>query len=156
MREVGILLLGLGLLVVPGASHGSDHADPINLKVLEAGLTDLFAFPDGDQLVVVLATRRALTAAPPYQLEPYEYAIYMDLHSRLTFDNAQHRARYGGTVEAPEGSAPTSPSRSGSTTMPPCARSRSSASGTRTRSGCSPACATIRSSSRSSSSGTPS
>ena len=106
MRDVGILLLGLGLLVVPGASHGSDHADPINLKVLEAGLTDLFAFPDGDQLVVVLATRRALTAAPPYQLEPYEYAIYMDLHSRLTFDNAQHRARYGGTVEAPEGIGP--------------------------------------------------
>jgi hypothetical protein len=106
VREVAILLLGLGLLVIPGASHGSDHADPINLKVLEAGLTDLFAFPDRDQLVVVLATRRALTAAPPYQLEPYEYAIYMDLHSRLTFDDAQHRARYGGTVVAPEGIAP--------------------------------------------------
>ena len=103
MKKASILVLGLALVCLPVALESSDHADPINLKVLESGLTDLFAFPDGDQMVVMLAARRALTAPPPYQLEPYEYAIYMDTHSEVTIDEAQYRTRYGGTIKNPKG-----------------------------------------------------
>ena len=103
MKKASILILGLVLVFLPAALESSDHADPINLKVLEAGITDLFAFPDGDQMVVILNVRRALTAPPPYQLEPYEYAIYMDTHSEVTTDDAQYRTRYGGTIKDPKG-----------------------------------------------------
>ena len=49
----------------------------------------------------MLNVRRALTAPPPYQLEPFEYAIYMDVHSEVTFDNPAEKARYGGTIKNP-------------------------------------------------------
>src|SRR5262245_62654139 len=71
--------------------------------MLESCITDRFAFPDGDQMVVVLDTRRALTTPPPYQLEPFEFAIYMDVHSKLTVDNPAEKARYGGSIANPEG-----------------------------------------------------
>jgi hypothetical protein len=102
MSKAGSLFLGLAVLFLPAALDGSDHADPVVLDVLESGITDLFAFPDGDRLVVMLDVRRALITPPPYQLEPYEYAVYMDVHSEVTFDDAQHRARYGGTVKNPD------------------------------------------------------
>lgn len=87
-------------------ARASDHADPIELKNLEAGLTDLFFFPHGDQMILILATRRALTAAAPYDLSPYELTVYMDLHSRLSFDRPADVARYGGTVVDPTGISP--------------------------------------------------
>src|SRR5262245_18626151 len=102
MRNTKVLFLGLALLFLPSAFQSSDHADPVNLEVLESGITDLFAFPDGDQMIVILNTRRALTTPPPYQLEPFEFAIYMDLHSKVTVDNAEERARYGGSIVKPE------------------------------------------------------
>ena len=101
MRRAGMLALGLAVLFLPAALSGSDHADPLVLEVLESGITDLFAFPDGDQLVVMLNVRRALTTPPPYQLEPFEYAIYMDVHSEVTIDNPQEKVRYGGTIKEP-------------------------------------------------------
>src|SRR5207247_11358350 len=103
MKKASILSLALALLLFPAAINSSDHADPINLEVLESGITDLFAFPDGDQMIVMLNARRALTAAPPYQLEPFEFAIYMDLHSKVTVDNKEARARYGGSLASREG-----------------------------------------------------
>jgi hypothetical protein len=106
MKKASILLLGFALLLMPVALQSSDHADPINLEVLESGITDLFAFPDGDQMIVMLNTRRALTTPPPYQLEPFEFAIYMDLHTKVTVDNKEESARYGGSIAAPEGIKP--------------------------------------------------
>jgi len=106
MKKTNLLLLSLSLLVLPAALNGSDHADPINLSMseLEAGITDLFAFPDGDQMIVMLNVRRALTADKgPFNLEPFEYAIYMDVHSEVTFDNARDKAVYGGTITKPDG-----------------------------------------------------
>ena len=103
MKKASILSLALALLLFPAAINSSDHADPINLEVLESGITDLFVFPDGDQMIVMLNARRALTAPPPYQLEPFEFAIYMDLHSKVTVDNKEERARYGGSIASPEG-----------------------------------------------------
>lgn len=43
-------------------------------------------------MVVILNIRRSLTAPPPYQLEPFEYTIHMDLHSQVTYDSTEHRA----------------------------------------------------------------
>ena len=106
MKKASILLLGFALLLMPVALQSSDHADPINLEVLESGITDLFAFPDGDQMIVMLNTRRALTTPPPYQLEPFEFAIYMDLHTKVTVDNKEENARYGGSIANPEGIKP--------------------------------------------------
>jgi hypothetical protein len=102
MKKAGILFLSLALLFFPEGLNSSDHADPVVLEVLESGITDLYAFPDGDQLIVMLNVRRALTAPPPYQLEPFEYAIYMDVHSEVTFDNPAEKARYGGTITKPD------------------------------------------------------
>src|SRR5712691_8783722 len=103
MKKASILLLGFVLLLLPSALQSSDHADPINLEVLESGITDLFAFPDGDQMIVMLNVRRALTAPPPYQLEPFEFAVYMDLHTKVTVDNKEERTRYGGSIPNPDG-----------------------------------------------------
>jgi hypothetical protein len=103
MKKIGILLLSLALVFFPEGLNSSDHADPVNLEVLESGITDLYAFPKDDQLIVMLNVRRALTAPPPYQLEPFEYAIYMDIHSEVTFDNPAEKARYGGSIKNPAG-----------------------------------------------------
>jgi hypothetical protein len=103
MKKTDTLFLVLVLSLLPTALNSSDHADPVNLEVLESGITDLFAFPDGEQMIVMLNTRRALTTPPPYQLEPFEFAIYMDLHSKVTIDNAEERSRYGGSIAKPEG-----------------------------------------------------
>lgn len=95
--------LVLVLLLAPGAARGSDHADPIISPDLTPGLTGLFIFPDGDRIVLILGTHRALSVAGPYNLEPYELAIHIDLDSRISFTDAEDRARYGGTVVEPEG-----------------------------------------------------
>ena len=106
MKKTSVWFLAVVLLFLPAALHGSDHADPVNLEILESGITDLFAFPDGDRMIIILNTRRALTTPPPYQLDPFEFAIFMDLHTQVTVDNAAERARYGGSIANPEGIKP--------------------------------------------------
>ena len=94
------------LAIVPLAALASDHADPVVLVDPNANITGLFFFPKGDQMIAILNVRRSLTAAPPYDLEPYEYIINMDLHSKVTLDDAGNNARYGGTVVNPGGISP--------------------------------------------------
>jgi len=94
------------LAVVPLAALASDHADPVVLADPNANITGLFFFPKGDQMIAILNVRRSLTAPPPYELEPYEYIINMDLHSKVTLDDAANNARYGGTVVNPGGISP--------------------------------------------------
>jgi hypothetical protein len=97
------VLISLALLALgPSAIRASDHADPMNLQDPEANITGLFLFPRGDQMVLVFNVRRALRNPKPYNLEPYEYVINMDLTTPVTFENAADRARYGGTVVTPE------------------------------------------------------
>jgi len=107
MSHARILFLAFILLLVPLAGRASDHADPMNLdpKTQEPNITGLFFYPEGDNMIVVFNVRRSLTAAPPYNFEPYEYAVHFDFHSKLSFDNAEDRARYGGTIVNPEGIA---------------------------------------------------
>jgi hypothetical protein len=86
----------------------SDHADPMWLAEdeQEANITGLFFFPDGDRMIVIFNVRRALTGAPPYNLDPFEYNVHMDTHTKVSFDKAEDVARYGGTVETPETISP--------------------------------------------------
>jgi hypothetical protein len=95
-------------ILVPSACLASDHADPMWLAEdeQEANITGLFFFPDGDRMVAILDVRRSLVAPPPYNLEPYEYNINMDFHSKVGLDNAEDVARYGGTVDKPDGISP--------------------------------------------------
>ena len=91
--------------LVPRTAFASDHADPMSLRDPESDITGLFFFPKDDQMILILNIRRALTAPGPYDLEPFEYAVHMDLRSRVTYDNASEYARYGGTIVSPEGLA---------------------------------------------------
>jgi hypothetical protein len=94
--------------LLPGASRASDHADPMWLAEdeQEANITGLFFYPDGDRWIAILDVRRSLVGPPPYNLEPFEYDIHFDFHTKLRFDNAEDVARYGGTIDQPEGIAP--------------------------------------------------
>lgn len=101
----GVILLAAALST---SSQASDHADPMWLPEdeQEANITGLFFFPADDQMIVILDVRRALTGAPPYNLEPFEYNINMDFHTPVAFDSAEDVARYGGTIKKPEGISP--------------------------------------------------
>ena len=92
-----VLIAGLWALV-PSPTVASDHADPIDLTEPNANITDLFFHPKGDQMILIFCVRRALTAPKPYELEPFEYVINMDLTTPVTFDKDDDRARYGGTI----------------------------------------------------------
>lgn len=99
-----ILLIVLVVLAVP--AFGSDHADPLVVEEPEANITDLFFFPHGDNYVLIFNVRRATTKGKPFPLAPYAYAINIDLHSQVTFDNPGDKARYGGTIVNPGGIKP--------------------------------------------------
>jgi hypothetical protein len=98
----GFALLLILLSVAPPRASASDHADPTDLTDPTANITDLFLFPKGDRYIVIFNVRRALTSPQPYDLTPYEYKISFDLTTPLTFDSDQDRARYGGTITAPD------------------------------------------------------
>jgi hypothetical protein len=96
-------------MVMTAPLQASDHADPIDLlgnKPLEGGITDLFFFPNGDHVVVILCVRRGLTQINSLQLLPYTYRIHMDLHSTINRADDQSNKRYGGRVDDPAGISP--------------------------------------------------
>ena len=84
------------------AALASDHADPTDLTDPNANITGLFIFPKGDQYILIFNVRRALTDPKPYDLAPYEYVVNFDLSTPVTFNSAEDRARYGGTIVQPE------------------------------------------------------
>ena len=90
--------------------RASDHADPIDLmgnKPLEGGITDLFFFPDGDHVAIILCVRRGLTQTASLQLLPYTYRINLDLHTTISRDDDESNKRYGGKILNPAGISPT-------------------------------------------------
>lgn len=95
------LVLVTMLLTMLTPVFASDHADPIGIKIPESGITGLFAWPEGNNLVVVLAVRPGLTTNPPYDLEPYTYRLMIDTDSIVSFDDAGNLARYGGSIADP-------------------------------------------------------
>jgi hypothetical protein len=112
MRCFVALLVLASLFLAPAVLRASDHADPAlpaefdPSLVKEPNITGLFVFPEGDQLVLIFNVFRSLSAPPPYQLEDYEYVLYLDLHSKIDYSDEQIRARYGGHVVHPEGISP--------------------------------------------------
>jgi hypothetical protein len=101
-----LLVLSLALVLSPAVARASDHADPIFVKNAESNLTGLFFFPKDDQYILILNTRPKLTTPGPYNLEPFEFVINIDLHSQVSYDSAEDVARYGGTVVDPDGIKP--------------------------------------------------
>lgn len=97
-----ITLVAVSLLTLNMSVNASDHADPIALTNLAEGITGLFAFPKGDDLIVILTVRRSLTSPPPYRFGDRDFTIYMDLDADISFDSAENNARYGGTVNKPD------------------------------------------------------
>jgi hypothetical protein len=104
MKKLAVAVLALIVItLLPATVQASDHADPMSLKEPLSNITDLFFFPKGDQMILIFDVRRALTAPKPYQLEPFTYVVHMDLHSKVTYDDPDFKARYGGTVVNPSG-----------------------------------------------------
>jgi hypothetical protein len=97
-----LMLVAVLLALAPSFLRAADHADPIMLQEPESNITDLFFYPKGDQMILILNVRRALTNPKPYNLEPFEYAVHMDLTSPVSFEDAVNRSRYGGTIMVPE------------------------------------------------------
>jgi hypothetical protein len=102
IRRLATSLLVAASVVAVAPAAASDHADPVTLVTKETNLTDLFFFPQGDHYVLIFDVRRALTDPPPYPLAGDTFRVNIDLHSRVTFDDPADRARFGGTIVAPE------------------------------------------------------
>lgn len=102
-KTVSALFLALALLIgQPAMVAASDHADPVALGAPESNITDLFFFPQGDQMILIFNIVRALLKPEPYDLSPFSYEIHMDLTTPVSFQDDANRARYGGTVLVPD------------------------------------------------------
>lgn len=99
-------------LVFAGAfplAQASDHADPVpplKLKGLDdglIGLNGLYAFVDGDRLVVMINAGRVLIDVPndvAAGMKDTIYKVNFDTHTPATFDNLQMLHRFGGSIAA--------------------------------------------------------
>jgi hypothetical protein len=94
-------LVTLCLLLAGAGARASDHADPTNLIAPESNITDLFFYPQGDQMILIFDVNRALLAPKPYNLRQFDYQIFMDLTTPVSYQDPAERARYGGTVLLP-------------------------------------------------------
>lgn len=98
------------LLLSPSAAtepvRASDHDDTPLLKQLgrhDARITDLYAFRRGERFVLVLCTNPAIPpSVKEYRFPPdLTLRIFLDNHSRVSYDDPVAYARFGGTVEQP-------------------------------------------------------
>jgi hypothetical protein len=106
MQRLAVWLLPIALscaaLFTRSAVQASDHADPLHLTDPYANITGLFIFPKGDQYVLVFNVRKSLVGPKPYPLSPYDFVVNIDLTTPVSFQSDEDRARYGGTIVAPE------------------------------------------------------
>jgi hypothetical protein len=88
------------------SAQGSDHADTPNLIAVQrhdARITDLYAFRDGDDLVIALCMDPTV---PPgvseYHFQPDAmFEINIDNKSAVNYDDADANSRLGGSVTDP-------------------------------------------------------
>jgi hypothetical protein len=110
MRKLLVVIILLAVSTAAPLAYASDHADPFPFigdgPPRDALITDLFFYPKGDQYILMFNIFRALNTAPPYNLTPYEYSIYIDLHTTPAFENPLDLVRYGGTIANPEEISP--------------------------------------------------
>lgn len=100
-RRLLMPLMVVVAVLVPSLVAASDHADPLNLTDPEANITDLFFYPDGEDMILTFDVRRSLRKPKPYKLSEYLYQIHMDFTTPVTFGKPDDLARYGGTIETP-------------------------------------------------------
>lgn len=96
----------LGVLIFGPSMEGSDHADTPSLTAIprhDARITDLYAFIEGDDLVVALCVDPTVPPqASSYAFLPdVMYEINIDNSSVVSYDDSEANSRYGGTVEEP-------------------------------------------------------
>lgn len=96
----------LGALVITHPGSGSDHADTPNLTAIsrhDVRITDLYAFIDGDSLVVALCVDPTIPpSATGYQFQSDAmYDINIDNSSTVSHDDTDANELYGGTVLDP-------------------------------------------------------
>ena len=98
--RIGLCLLA-ALLLSPIAVSASDHADPVILTNVDVGITGLFVFPDGEDMIVILTLRRGMQDETAFDLESFEFTVSMDLDSLVSYQVDENNARYGGMVRQP-------------------------------------------------------
>lgn len=92
-------------------SRAADHGDtPLLIQIgrHDARLTDLHAFRSGDNLVLSLSTNPAIPVSATSYTFPSDLSlrIYVDRHSRVSFEDEDAVRLFGGTIEEPEGVRP--------------------------------------------------
>jgi hypothetical protein len=100
------LLLAAALLLAGGGAGASDHGDTALLRSIprhDARITDLFAFIRNENLVLAVCLDPTVPAgATGYTFPPdLVVRIHIDTHSRVSFENPDDLAVYGGTVLKP-------------------------------------------------------
>jgi hypothetical protein len=101
-RLVTRAVVVLAFVLIAPVAVASDHADPLDITDQNGNLTDLFFYPKDDQFILIVDVHAKLTSAKPYDLRPYEYQVNFDLTTPVSFNSDEDRARYGGTITAPE------------------------------------------------------
>lgn len=96
---------------LPAWSRAADHGDTpllIQLGRHDARLTDLHVFTNGENLVLSLSTNPAIPVSATSYTFPSDLTlrIYIDRHSRVSFEDAEALRLFGGTIENPEAVRP--------------------------------------------------
>ena len=100
------LLALIGLPLVGGGALASDHGDTpllVSMPRHDARITDLFAFLQGSDLVLILNSNPAIPRSAADYTFPADLmlAIHIDNDSDVRFDDPQDLATYGGTIVRP-------------------------------------------------------
>lgn len=105
--KAALLAASVALACAFPPAQASDHADPVpplKLKGLDdglIGLNGLYAFVDGDRLVVMINAGRALIDVPndvAAGMKDTIYKVNFDTHTPVTFDDPIQLARFGGSI----------------------------------------------------------
>lgn len=105
LRNICAIWIGLGLAVEGRASDHADTPQLVGAGRHDARLSDLFAFQDGTDMVLIVCMNPAI----PTSLTSYQFPsdlvvrINIDNNSTVSFTNSDDLAKYGGTVDDPAG-----------------------------------------------------
>ncbi len=107
MKNTRCFFCYIFLLLLSNLSEAADHGSPLHppeLWVEEARLSGLFAFPDEKtkSLVLILTFFKKVEVKEEQEFDKVEYGIYMDLTSKVSYENLSEVSQYGGTVIEPK------------------------------------------------------
>jgi hypothetical protein len=92
-------------------AFGADHGDAPSMGMIQrqdAMITDLFAFRNGDNLVLALCTNPMIPPTVTSYTFPRDLTLtfHIDTHSAVRFNDADDMITYGGTIAHPAGVRP--------------------------------------------------